>query len=260
MPEQVAPGTFDCERCGKVTIEEIKKCPQYGCPVRKHSASPLSDPAAREMQFVPESANPYQFSSTAPLEIQTPQPGNMLVYSIIGTYGLGMTIGMIALFTMEVRTRGNQIILAGVMGLAELAVVLFIVPWILLQIWFYRTWSIIPKERGGVNPVLVILLQFIPCFNLYWWYRIMPGLSVAIGNLRREQEPDTDERDGFWFAIAALLAFVVGVYIPPLMILFYVLFAVWLVLVNRAKNRYLEHKLGIRKSNDRIRSSGSWSD
>src|SRR5204863_2948207 len=103
-------------------------------------------------------------------------------------------------------------------------------------------------------------LQFIPCFNIFWWYRIMPGLSVTLGNMRREQDPDTSEQAGFWFAIASFVVLLVGGYVPGVAILFPVFFSIWLILTNRAKNRYLEIKLGIRNVKARSTSPTYWGE
>jgi hypothetical protein len=253
MSNEIAGRKYYCERCDEVTREEIEKCPQNGCPVRKVLESPFRDAALAsaveiENPFGPK-ANPYAFASNAPPVDSIERPGNKLVYSIIGLYLTSFVIALVALFSMNVRMQNGQPVLRGFgieTGLLAIVLPLNLAPWILLQIWLYRTWSIIPKDQGGINPVLVILLQLIPCFNLYWWYRIMPGLSVVLGNLRKEQEPDSDDQAGFWFAISGFVVFIVGAYAPGIMILFPVLFAMWLILANRAKNRYLELRLGIR--------------
>lgn len=236
--------SFHCERCGNVTTEEIRNCPQNGCPVRKYlMTSPFSDSAVSTMAS-DAPTNPYAFSGGNVAD-QPPanKPGNLLAAAAIGVYWIGMLIpivgGAIIGFTRsdpKMLTTRSPI---GI-GLFEVTLLVLFAGYLLFQIWLCKMWSLVPKKHGGIHFALVFLLQLIPCFNIYWLIRVIPGLSIALASMRREQEPKAREDAGLGLAIAFLASTIIAYFFTPMILITSILMSIWIVVANNAKNRYLQ--------------------
>jgi hypothetical protein len=122
-----------------------------------------------------------------------------------------------------------------------LASVAWLVAAILFLLWLSRAWSIVPPEYEGPPPGMVVGLLCVPFFNLYWMFRVIPGLSTALQRMLRGQERSRPLGTGFGVGVAAcivaLIPFVNAVSLA-------ILFPLWLNLANRAKNRVIELEKG----------------
>ncbi len=48
---------------------------------------------------------------------------------------------------------------------------------VLMMIFLYRAWSLLPEEEARTSPALAVGLCFVPLFNLYWFFVAFWGLA-----------------------------------------------------------------------------------
>jgi|GEM_PF-4241500 len=116
--------------------------------------------------------------------------------------------------------------------------VLLAPSWILLFIWLYQTWDIIPVKYRSTTPAKAIGFLFIPFFNYYWIFRAIPCLSGSIEKALYAQNPQIkisiSKTMGILFCIFSILNAVPFVsFISPIFLI------IWINLANSAKNRLL---------------------
>jgi hypothetical protein len=155
-------------------------------------------------------------------------------------------------------------------GIAELTAI------ILFLIWLYRAWRVVPPEYEGVSPGMAVGLLFVPIFNLYWMFRVIPGLSAALRRVLQDRDSARLHGAGFAEGVVACTAALIGgtrlllPYGVPFLLWHYydegylaygstlaaifglflshaVSFFLWLVWINRAnsaKNRVIDSEIG----------------
>lgn len=121
-------------------------------------------------------------------------------------------------------------LIAGVSVMGALSLSL---AWVLINVWLYRAWSIVPPKYGGVGPLKAVLFLFIPLFNIYWMFRVIPGLSKAYGRILEDLEPDRTPKTGFGAGAASCIL----PFIPGFSVFAPIAFLSWLDSANFAKNR-----------------------
>src|SRR5207248_2921345 len=47
-------------------------------------------------------------------------------------------------------------------------------------VWLYQAWRLVARGDEDHSPGLMVCLLFVPCFNFYWIFQAVPGLSTAI--------------------------------------------------------------------------------
>lgn len=109
---------------------------------------------------------------------------------------------------------------------------LLLIGSILFYIWLYQTWKSIPIQDREISPGKAIGLLFVPIFNIYWAFMVIPGLS---GNLSRALA-----RRGFRTGAGKVLA-IIALLAGPLAM---VLIAIWVLIANGAKNQLLRMNAG----------------
>ena len=72
-----------------------------------------------------------------------------------------------------------------------LAGLIALVAWILILVWMARAWNRVPEEFGGMSGLKAVGLLFVPFFNIYWMFRVIPGLSTALTRALQSRDPDT---------------------------------------------------------------------
>jgi hypothetical protein len=118
-------------------------------------------------------------------------------------------------------------------GVAELAAA------ILFLMWLYQAWSLVPPAYGGPSPGMAVGLLCVPFFNLYWMFRVLPGLSAALTRVLQDRNPSRAHGAGFRVGLAACIVSL----IPFVNAVSFVgLFPIWINLANRAKNRVIEER------------------
>jgi len=120
---------------------------------------------------------------------------------------------------------GVLFILLGI-GAELAAVVLFI-------IWLYRAWSVVSRPEDDPTPGMAIGLLFVPFFNFYWMFRVIPGLSAVLQRELHKRDPARHHGAGWGVGLAACIVAL----IPYVNVASVVLFPVWLNLANNAINR-----------------------
>jgi hypothetical protein len=105
---------------------------------------------------------------------------------------------------------------------------------LLTLIWIGRSWNCVPAEDGGMSGAKAVLLMFVPLFNIYWMFRVVPGLSTALTRALERRDPDTPAATGYGAGLAACIMSLIGLNVLAL-----VPFLMWLGSADRAVNRVL---------------------
>ena len=74
----------------------------------------------------------------------------------------------------------NSTQVAIAVGLFALAGLSWVTMMVLSVLWFAWAWGAVPLKYGGMPAAKAIGLLFVPLFNLYWMFRVIPGLSAAL--------------------------------------------------------------------------------
>jgi hypothetical protein len=118
----------------------------------------------------------------------------------------------------------------------------FLTGLILAMVWLHQAWSVVPRDYDTPTPGQAVGLLFVPFFNLYWIFRAIPGLSLALDRQlnRRDRYRNDSPGSGYVVGIVACIFFL----IPYVNLgIFPILFLVWLNIANGAKNRYLAMRM-----------------
>jgi hypothetical protein len=127
----------------------------------------------------------------------------------------------------------NVVLLCSGAALAGLAGLLALITPLLFLVWLGRTWSAVPPEDGGMSGAMAVLLLFVPVFNLYWMFRVIPGLSGVLTRALEQRDPDSRVSAGGGAGMAACLMY----FIPGLNALAVVPLLMWLMAADKALNR-----------------------
>jgi hypothetical protein len=105
---------------------------------------------------------------------------------------------------------------------------------ILFLIWLYQAWNVVPLEYGGPSPGLAAGLRLVPFFNLYWIFRVIPGLSGALQRALKDRDPTYQGGAGFGLGLTACVLGLLGGGVIST-----ILFLIWINLANGAKNQLI---------------------
>lgn len=109
--------------------------------------------------------------------------------------------------------------------------------------WLYQAWRLVLSEDEEYSPGLMVGLLFIPFFNLYWIFRAIPGLSLAIQNELCQLAPARSHNAGWVVGLLACI-FVLIPYFQPVA---FCLFVAWMLLANNAIQRLLRYHERLRE-------------
>lgn len=107
---------------------------------------------------------------------------------------------------------------------------------VLFTIWMHRAWLSIPTPHRPFTPAQATGFLFLPCFNLYWIFQAIPGLSQILGQVLRTRNPGTEPRTGYSVGLAACITAIIPC---TTLVIAPVLLALWVVMANRARNQLL---------------------
>ena len=147
---------------------------------------------------------------------------------------LGVAFFIAAPIADEVFRRGPRSIrelmvalccLAG--GLTELTALVF------CCIWLYQAWRVVLHGDEEYSPGLMVGLLFVPFFNIYWMFRVIPGLSTAIHRELRYMAPHLGHSAGSVPGVLACV-FLLIPYFQPIAIC---MFLAWMLIANNALQR-----------------------
>lgn len=113
-------------------------------------------------------------------------------------------------------------------GLAEIASLACIL------VWLYQAWRLVSHGDEEYSPGLMVGLLFVPFFHLYWIFRAIPGLSMAI---RQELKYVTHRTHaaGYGVGLAACILALIP-YLQPIAVC---MFIAWMLIANNALNRLI---------------------
>jgi hypothetical protein len=113
-------------------------------------------------------------------------------------------------------------------------------------IWFYQAWRLIAREDEEFSAGLKTALLFVPGFNLYWMFVVIPGLSYAIQNELREIAPNRSHNTGWVPGLVGCILLVIP-YLQPLAVCMLI---GWMVLANSSLRRLIRYHERLRDEED----------
>lgn len=191
---------------------------------------PAGDSATARYPMAP------QANTTNALEKPRHQPAWGLVTAWIALSALNWLLGIVLLGLVAdagsyISSREWKMIMP--LGIANILVT---IPGIIVfLIWLYRSWDAISPRYRSFTPGRAIGFLFIPIFNIYWAFRVIPGLSAAIRKSRESLGSQQIGGAGYGVGIAACII----AFIPYVGILSWPFFVIWIILANKEKNRML---------------------
>jgi hypothetical protein len=224
----VRPGTnlMFCMDCGGRVSRRAIACPHCGCPVqellrhRDHRENRIDRDEHDE--HVPQGHIAFQHM----------QPGSLLAILITIFLPVGEVLAFLGGVILANARHDAQAIPGALLDFAGIG--LFIAGVVMYLIWLSQTWSLVARDDGP-TPATAPGFLFIPFFNCYWIFRVVPGLSTALQRELRVRDPHGAPGAGWGVGLAACIVAL----IPYINLLAVVLFVVWLNLANAAKNRLL---------------------
>jgi hypothetical protein len=100
-------------------------------------------------------------------------------------------------------------------------------------VWLYQAWRMVMRGDEDCSPGLMVGLLFVPFFNLYWMFRAIPGLSMAIQDELRYLAPARTHSAGQVPGVIACI-FVLIPYGQPVGFCIYL---AWMLIANNALHR-----------------------
>jgi hypothetical protein len=102
-------------------------------------------------------------------------------------------------------------------------------------IWLYQAWRAVIREDEEYSPGLMIALLFVPFFNFYWIFQVVPGLSKVIHRELRILEPRRASAAGWVPGLVACI-FALIPYAQPIA---FFIFVAWMLIANNALQRLI---------------------
>lgn len=198
---------IQCVECGEKVSDFAPACPKCGYSTRSLGKRDRRLPSGQE-------------------------PGSRLaiVYSVLASAGPIAFILGLALLSFSnsvVEVVGVLFCVAG--GASVLAA-----P-VVFCVWLYRAWRVASREPDDPTPGMAVGLMFVPFFNLYWIFKVIPGLSSALQRELQARNPSHNHGAGYGVGIAACVVSLV----PYVNLISFILFIVWVNLANRAMNQLI---------------------
>jgi len=95
------------------------------------------------------------------------------------------------------------------------------------------------------SPGLMVGMLFVPFFNLYWIFRAVPGLSLAIQQEMKYVAPHRQNAAGWVPGLAGSIIFLIP--FPPVWIIALCMLLAWMLLANNAIQRLIRIHNDLRK-------------
>jgi hypothetical protein len=106
-------------------------------------------------------------------------------------------------------------------------------------VWFFQAWRIIARDDEEFAPGLKTALLFVPGFNFYWIFVVIPGLSAAIQRELREFAPNRSHNAGWVPGLVGCVLLVIP-YLQPIA----------LMLANNSLRRLIRYHERLRDEDD----------
>ncbi|MDB5384931.1 MAG: uncharacterized protein JWM11_577, partial [Planctomycetaceae bacterium] len=224
-----------CLKCGEKLSAGVVACPHCGGGISTSTSRNQTSGVSR----LSHCANPKL------------QPGSILAISCSALMFVGLLVGFVGLLliifayvhllsepnsevTEYYRAADALLIEAGFL-LCLIGGMIGLIASILFLIWLYRAWSVVPPGYHSPSPGRAVGWLFIPLFNLYWIFRVIPGLSATLQRVLRDRDPSRPHSAGFGLGVATCVI----AFIPFLNAISILLFPIWIYLANSAKDRVI---------------------
>ncbi len=109
--------------------------------------------------------------------------------------------------------------------------------------WLYHAWRLVARGDEDFSPGLKIGLLFVPVFNLYWMFIVIPGLSTAIQDELRYLAPARTHNTGWVPGLIACI-FMLIPYFQPVAVC---MFIAWMLMANNALQRLIRYHERLRE-------------
>jgi len=124
--------------------------------------------------------------------------------------GLAWTITILQLLSMvsfafALYAIGQPAIREAVLISIVISGLLWIVSGIVFLFWLHAAWACLAGEPGKVLPGLAVGLMFVPLFNLYWVFRMIPGLSWRLTGALKRRSSSQVFSAGMWLGLASVI-------------------------------------------------------
>lgn len=113
-------------------------------------------------------------------------------------------------------------------------------------VWFYQAWRLMAREDEEFSAGLKTALLFVPGFNLYWMFVVIPGLSAAIQNELKEIAPNRSHNTGWVPGLVGCILIVIP-YLQPIALCMLI---GWMVLANNSLRRLIRYHERLRDEAD----------
>lgn len=81
-----------------------------------------------------------------------------------------------------------------------------VVAFVTLAVTLHRSWKSIQDEHTPIKPGRAVGLLFAPFYNLYWFYRVVPGFAKEFNLFAKRNHRDTQPLSRNWVLAASVLA------------------------------------------------------
>ena len=215
-PTAASPMVY-CIECGTKFAKTEDACPACGCPVQ--------DVRAKEGR---ENRDPRRRRNLPPINAVIP----ILAAALLP---LGVVVFVASLIAAE-GLRAPPLVRFWVSFLiGAVGVVMFLVALVFCVIWLYQAWRIVLSDDEDYSPGLMVGLLFVPFFNIYWIFQVVPGLSSALQRKLNHLAPTRNNSAGWIPGFAACVLAIVP--FPPIWAVAVCLFVGWMLLANNAVYR-----------------------
>ena len=103
--------------------------------------------------------------------------------------------------------------------------------------WLYQAWRLLAREDEDYSPGLKIGLLFVPFFNLYWMFVVVPGLSIALQRELRQHAPGRPHNTGWAVGLVGCILMLIP-YLQPVALC---IFVAWMLIANNAIQRLIRY-------------------
>ena len=238
-----------CVECGTQVSDAAASCPKCGYPIddlepRRRSRDYRDDYSAPS-GLRPGSTLALLYSIMMPVGVIALVGGAILVvnatsYTYSGYYG-GGGYGYSYPQRVTNHSQENFGILCCFLGGAAV-----ITAYVLFLVWLYQAWSLVPRRYDGPTPGQAIGFLFIPFFNLYWIFRVIPGLSTTLQQMQEDRRAPRPHGAGYGVGLTASIVML----IPYVGALSFIFMVIWINMANTAVNKLIRIESGSSSSRD----------
>lgn len=208
-------GSIYCVQCGTKYARTDDACPNCGQQIQE----PIDAKSPAELRLLRRHLQPI---------------GGywLIIGSILMPIGFMCLFGGPAIADEFFRRQRDMRILIAIFGIG-MGISIELVALACFIRWLYQAWRLVLRGDEDYSPGLLVGLLFVPFFNLYWMFRVVPGLSFEVNQQLKHLGPARAYANGWGAGVAACILAV----FPPAWPVAICMFLAWAFLTNHAINR-----------------------